>query len=1468
MKICLSCEGVTNTPAQRCGNCSAPLVPTDAVHYPVRRGELDAGNPLIGTVVDGKYRLQSVLGRGGLGTVFRAQHTGSLAPVAVKLLHSRYADRPEYRRSLLPEARRAAAVVHENCARLLDVGEGDQGVAYLAMELVDGQTLDEVLLQGSVAPSNALEILIQIADALVAVHDAELVHCDLSPRNVMVAARSGHLMVKVLDFGIARGVGLASSRLESSELWGFANPMFSAPELLRGEAVDVRADVYSFGAVARLLLTGLPPIAESETERVVAAVREGELDAWPRGTGVPVALRRLVQRCMRLDREQRPASMREVHQRLLAMRTGWLPTILRSVAVLVGLAVVITLATGEEPAPVFLRPQPGAALQLIDGALGADEPAVDLRAGSLETVLCYYGGFASKRLRAEIGRDGVVLARIDLRPVVDDAIGTLVLSNAQEGWREVVAALVETSREGPVDLAFVVPGAAVLGASRLRVDEQPPTVRARLRDGGERVRADSALAIALDDDLGFGSAEIVGGIYRSAGARSEGAGRGKAGSGSGSEPATASERFRMPLPTSTRSFALGAAFTSLGIERAPHGGWLRVLARDRAGNEVASDAIDFAAIDVSVPHVTAVVGPAGERQLSRVGNRLRMRVQLSNGEAGCVLRIGRVAEGQGGVAVDVVAPIPLDLEDGATSVSHAVELPYYQVVGDDARSSETRSAGEPAAAGRADGAAQPASQAGGANLVLSLAIEDVFGNVAERQFVVGVADRSPVVTLVPRAPSEQSGPGLWSRGELIVGPLGCVADVGVSSRYRVAARVDTARNRPAGRALRVDEQDVGGGAIHIPPLPPGTHDLTVVLTDPDGREVQPIERAFRMRVLPSTIEVRRPASSARFLPALVDAGLFAFRDGLLRPGPGWRLDPALRPYVTGKAWVGAQTPTALPIRAEDGPLLPAVAPVPGRNLIRVELRDVLGRPVALVDGGDTSARLPAAGEIVGQIPGGGDDEGGTLQPVADFWWSDVAPELVGEQVLVEFGQRARVRIRMPLPLADQPLATLRLGIPSQEIQAQQVLAVPDSIRSELVFLLSYADWCAAARLTAEPRSRFAEGLERSIDAYVDSPAGRRDVTLRLRTTRSTLAPLRVEDLAGLDPDIATAFADLVLVPVLAPDDAFEEPIPKDAPPRFTFRPQHPVAVRNMSDLLLQSREFTWGQARALRRYAARMDERARRQCLHVLDARGLARFEGDALLPSAPLQLRPGEASPQAPDGAVLTGVDFFQAWTLTRVLGLAMGADPQLFRLPIGCELELAAYAGLEPTSCHGAATHGGRVQAAAFVAGTAPLPPWRSAQSVLLGDVLPSGYAGVRFEGLDFGVSEWVLDLPHIPGAEMLLREWTGDHSTHLRRVLDMGAGTADPAPDPLGLQARLGVIRGLAFGDSGGAIDASGRPLNLAGSEYLPPSVPGVLRTAQLRRDGRDLVGSGRDPRLARVGFRVAGSAIALARLWEGR
>jgi hypothetical protein len=185
-----------------------------------------------------------------------------------------------------------------------------------------------------------------------------------------------------------------------------------------------------------------------------------------------------------------------------------------------------------------------------------------------------------------------------------------------------------------------------------------------------------------------------------------------------------------------------------------------------------------------------------------------------------------------------------------------------------------------------------------------------------------------------------------------------------------------------------------------------------------------------------------------------------------------------------------------------------------------------------------------------------------------------------------------------------------------------------------------------------------------------------------------------------------------------------------------------------------------------------------RLCVHAEDPLGQARLQTANLLPK---DCADGDTS--------LTGVDWFQAYTLLAVLGERVGGDPLLFRLPFGCELVLAAYARSEHPAANGAAAAGGRVAIAPFraAANGSPEPP-SAAASLAAGDFVPSA-SDVPFVGLDFGVREWVFDLPAVPGAEMLVREWIGDHDEHLESVRALAAGR--PTPDDglfAGYQARL--------------------------------------------------------------------------------
>ena len=143
--------------------------------------------------------------------------------------------------------------------------------------------------------------------------------------------------------------------------------------------------------------------------------------------------------------------------------------------------------------------------------------------------------------------------------------------------------------------------------------------------------------------------------------------------------------------------------------------------------------------------------------------------------------------------------------------------------------------------------------------------------------------------------------------------------------------------------------------------------------------------------------------------------------------------------------------------------------------------------------------------------------------------------------------------------------------------------------------------------------------------------------------------------------------------------------------------------------------------------------------------------------------------------------------------------------------------------------------------------------------GDVVPTVF-GEPFIGLDFGVGEWVLDLP---SAESVLKEWIADRDLHLARVLAMADGSFDPVPDAVAPLRHIGVVRGLAFGRTIGLIDEHGSPVDAMRLRNVPGSVPGVLRSEQLRRDGQDLLAGGTDARLSGIGFRLVAQPDRVAK-----
>ena len=498
MKICLVCEGVTSTDVTACASCGGRLLRIDEIHFPVRRGEEDAAHPLLGALIDGKYRVAGVLGRGGMGTVFRAVHEVSLVPTALKLLHPRLAGRVEYRAQFLSEARKAGRVVHEHTARILDVGETQDGSIYIAQELVPGNTLQEWLAGERWPPQMLVEILRQVCAALVAAHAVGLVHRDLTPRNVMVDVRQGALHVKVLDFGIARGVAERAGSVGDDSL--FASPPYAAPEHLAGQAVDGRADLYGLGVIAYEVLCGRVPTPGSTSRDFAAATLAGELLPLSPREWTPKPLLRLVEHLLARQADDRPESAAEVLTSLEAIASPRNTRVrIGSLALLLAATILFGIAFRESPPTPFLRLVPGQALEL-----SASMPRVTavqaLRSEALFPLCFDFGAFDARRLTAEVWQNNEAVWRQDLRPLVRD--GSLVLDRPQPEYLTLVDNIASHSRYGPVYLKFVVAGSPPLAYAVLQLDDAPPRVGLSLQKAGPdgTVNADTNLHIEMNED--------------------------------------------------------------------------------------------------------------------------------------------------------------------------------------------------------------------------------------------------------------------------------------------------------------------------------------------------------------------------------------------------------------------------------------------------------------------------------------------------------------------------------------------------------------------------------------------------------------------------------------------------------------------------------------------------------------------------------------------------------------------------------------------------------------------------------------------------------------------------------------------------------------------------------------------------------------------------------------------------------
>jgi serine/threonine-protein kinase len=285
-------------------------------------------DPLIGRVIAGKYKIESLIGSGASAAVYRGTHQDLNRAVAVKVLHKQNMNDAQFVQRFKGEARAASKLEHANVARVMDFGNEPDGLLYLVMEYLEGRSLEAILAaSGKLTPAVAIDLVLQACAALAFAHDVGIIHRDIKPENMMLV---GHRdedgnptdLVKVCDFGLAK---LRDPDPDAEDLTTAGmlcgSPAYMSPEQSRGEKLDVRTDVYSLGVMLYECLTGdFPHDANSLTELFLKKMTEAPRPLKAKVPDIDEVLEAAVLKAIATDREQRFATVRAMRDELRKAR--------------------------------------------------------------------------------------------------------------------------------------------------------------------------------------------------------------------------------------------------------------------------------------------------------------------------------------------------------------------------------------------------------------------------------------------------------------------------------------------------------------------------------------------------------------------------------------------------------------------------------------------------------------------------------------------------------------------------------------------------------------------------------------------------------------------------------------------------------------------------------------------------------------------------------------------------------------------------------------------------------------------------------------------------------------------------------------------------------------------------------------------------------------------------------------------
>jgi serine/threonine protein kinase len=298
---CAACKHAYAENALFCPNCGRPKA----------RETAPSADPLVGKLLGERFQVQELIGQGGSGTIYRAEHVTLRRRVAIKVLHNELSRDDLAVERFRREATTVAEIDNEHIVEIHDFGRTFDGRLYLAMELLEGETLDGVLArEKTLSVEKTADILIQVGEALMEAHAIGYVHRDLRPRNIYLAVRRGKAnFVKLLDFGLSKLVESDAQAASTSLGMTFGDPRYMSPEQARGDRIDRRADIYQLGCVAYEMLTGTPPFTGNRVFDILTKqVTEIPQPLPTRRPGVPLWVEAAVAKMLAKDPENRFAT--------------------------------------------------------------------------------------------------------------------------------------------------------------------------------------------------------------------------------------------------------------------------------------------------------------------------------------------------------------------------------------------------------------------------------------------------------------------------------------------------------------------------------------------------------------------------------------------------------------------------------------------------------------------------------------------------------------------------------------------------------------------------------------------------------------------------------------------------------------------------------------------------------------------------------------------------------------------------------------------------------------------------------------------------------------------------------------------------------------------------------------------------------------------------------------------------------